>query len=126
MKKSILVLIIVCLTLAGSSCSIFQKAAAQLCNPTDSQKAEAKEGLAFAAAALALVSDTALLAKLAAAESTFQNVQQGICVAVNDLQNAINAVDAAGGTPAQATAKATFAAPDLSDVRKWVAGLQED
>ena len=126
MKKSILVLILICLTLAGSSCSMLQKAGALLCNPTDSQKAEAKQGEAFAAAALALVQDTTLLAKLAAAESTFHNIQQSICVAVTELQNAINAVDAAGGTPAQATAKATIAAPDLSDLRKWVAGHQED
>ena len=125
MKKSILVLIFIYLAAAGSSCSMLQKAGALLCNPTDSQKAEAKQGEAFAAAALALVKDATLLAKLVAAESTFQDVQQSICVAVTDLQNAINAVDAAGSTPAQATAKATITAPDLSDLRKWLAGHQE-
>lgn len=126
MKKPILVLILICLTLMGSSCSMLQKAGALLCNPTDSQKAEAKQGEAFAAAALALVQDTTLLAKLAAAESTFHNIQQSICVAVTELQDAINAVDAAGSTPSQVRAKATaIAAPDLSDLRKWAAGQEE-
>ena len=126
MKKWILVLIIICLAAAGGGCSMLQKAGALLCNPTDSQKAEAKQGEAFAAAALALVQDITLLAKLAAAESTFHNIQQSICVAVTELQNAINAVDAAGSTPSQARAKATaIAAPDLSDLRQWAAGQEE-
>jgi hypothetical protein len=124
MKKSIFVLILICLTLGGNSCSILQKAGSLLCNPTDSQKAEAKQGEAFAAAALALVKDAALQAKLAAAEDVFNMVAAAVCVAAKDLTDAINTVDAAGAsiTPTQvmAAAPGVPAVPNLTDLRKWV------
>ena len=121
LAASLVILMLVSL----GGCSAVQKVEGLLCNPTDAQKAEAKQGVAFVAAALALVKDVALLNKLQAAEDAFNLVAAGICVVAKNLTAAIAAVDAAGAsiTPAQVTAEAALgvpAVPALTDLRKWV------
>jgi len=122
-KASIVAMMIAALLVGG--CAYLQYAKTVLCNPTEAQVNAAKNAASFLEWGLPLIGQPQIGAAITAAILVFNRIRPGLCVALDELERALNTVDevdliVAGQETVEPTLKIVrprMAKPDMTALR---------